>query len=247
MRFFILILIFTNIGVWTYLNQNYFFQVESPINNEELASEQLTLLNEHQLEALRKSQAGTPEDKAEASNDNKTQEAPKPEAKKAEVKKAPEPKPTLSCYRWGEFNESEIAKAQAITSQLGIKAKRIKTTKAKAERYWVYMPPAASAEEAKKTADSLKAQGITDLYIMNSPEWKNAISFGVFSESRYAENMLKSLKAKGVTNILSAPKGQSTTNRYRLNLSAVSKADYTQLKSKQTGFAKAKLQSSKCQ
>ncbi len=244
MRFFILILIFINIGVWTYLNQNYFFQVESPNNSEELDADQLTLLNEHQLEALLKSQ--TTEANQENTLDKAVQDTPEPVEKKAEAKKPPVQKPVLSCYRWGEFSESEVAKAQAVTSQLGLKAKLVKTTQTTAERYWVYMPPAASAQEAKNTAAALKEQGITDLYIMNSPEWKNAISFGVFSDSRYADNMLKALKAKGITNVLKAPRGKSKTNRYRLNLSGVSKANYNKVKAKQKDYPKAKLQSIKC-
>lgn len=248
MRFFILILIFINIGVWTYLNQNYFFQVESLINNEELAADQLTLLNEHQLEALHKSQA-SPESTVDQENalDKAVQKIPEPETKTAKAKKPVEKKPVLSCYRWGEFSESQIAKAQAITTQLGLKTKLIKTTKTKTERYWVYMPPAASAEEAQNTAVALKAQGITDLYVLSGPEWKNAISFGVFSDSRYADNMLKALKAKGITNVLKAPRGKSQTNRYRLTLQAVSKADVVKLKTKQKSFPKTKLQSTKCQ
>lgn len=245
MRFFILILIFINIGVLTYLNQNYFFQVESPINNEELAADQLTLLNEHQLDALRKSQTDTVSDQ-ENTAEKKESDTSEPVAKKTETKKPAAEKPVLSCYRWGEFNETEIAKAQAITAQLGLKTKLVKTTQTKTERYWVYMPPAASAEEAQNTAAALKAQGITDLYILNGPEWKNAISFGVFSDSRYADNMLKALKAKGITNVLKAPRGKSQTNRYRLNLTSVSKAGYDKLKAKQKGFPKSKLQPTKC-
>ncbi len=248
MRFFILILIFINIGVWTYLNQNYFFQVDSPMNNEELAADQLTLLNKHQLEALRKSQANAESATTQENTlDKAVQEIPEPVAKKAQAKKPVETKPVLSCYRWGEFSESQIAKAQAVTAQLGVKTKLIKTTKTKTERYWVYMPPAASAEEAQNTATALKAQGITDLYILNGPEWKNAISFGVFSDSRYADNMLKTLKAKGITNVLKAPRGESQTNRYRLNLNAVSKADFDKLKTKQKDFPRTKLQTTKCQ
>lgn len=243
MRFLILILIFVNLGVWTYLNRAYFFQMHSP-SDAEIEADKLKLLNKHQLDALNRSLAPTD---PTTNNSNKQAASSAKNSKKVTSKPEKTAKAvTRSCYRWGAFNDANIAKAQAFVSQLGLKADLKKTSQTKVERYWVYMPPLSSAAEAQRTAESLKRQGITDIYVLNGSEWRNAISFGVFSENRYAENMLKILRNKGINNVLKTPRGKSTSNRYHLMVKSATQQHYYKLKAKQKGLLPATLKKVAC-
>ncbi len=247
MRFLILILIFVNIGVWTFLNQSYFFQVNEPVPNTEVGREKLNLLSKHQIETLIKSQP--PEAGEDESAEGNNSDSAKEQDKQAAVKVKPvatTKEVAKLCYRWGEFNNAQLKKAQSITQKLGLKTAVKKTTISKSDRYWVYMPPASSATAARNMTDSLRAQGITDLYVLNGPDLKNAISFGVFSVMSRADSLLKSLKAKGIQNVKKAPRNPTNTTTYRLTINQVTSSEHQQLKSKTSNFPKAKLRTTTC-
>lgn len=89
---------------------------------------------------------------------------------------------------------------------LAIARSRIKTARLTAEersigenRFWVYIPPLASAEAARKKAEELAGLGIDDFYpINNGSKWQNAVSLGVYSTREAGEKRLAMLKAAGV-------------------------------------------------
>ncbi|MFM9835621.1 MAG: sporulation protein, partial [Methylophilaceae bacterium] len=51
---------------------------------------------------------------------------------------------------------------------------------------------------AKKKADEIRALGVEELSIVQDSQWRNAISFGLFSEEQLATNLLNTLHEKGV-------------------------------------------------
>ncbi len=129
-------------------------------------------------------------------------------------KRQPEAKASAqSCYKWGEFTESNLAEAQAVLEQLGLEADLVQEgTSQEDRRFWVYYPPLANAELAQRKADEIKRLGVDELYIVQGKQWRHAISFGLFAEEPLANALLKNLKAKGVRNAVKSlrKQGKST-------------------------------------
>ena len=66
------------------------------------------------------------------------------------------------------------------------------------EGYWVYLPPFASRDEARRRLAELQARGI-DSYIIPKGELENGISLGVFTRRDLAEARLAELKRLGLS------------------------------------------------
>jgi hypothetical protein len=103
---------------------------------------------------------------------------------------------TLTCRRLLGVTPDLLATARS----------RIKSARLEAEersvgetRFWVYIPPLASAEAARKKAEELAGLGIDDFYpINNGSKWQNAVSLGVYSTREAGEKRLAALRASGV-------------------------------------------------
>ena len=64
--------------------------------------------------------------------------------------------------------------------------------------WWVFIPPLAGKAEAEKKAGELRALEVTDYFILQDGPSRHAISLGVFSSEKGAQDRLTELKAKGV-------------------------------------------------
>jgi len=113
------------------------------------------------------------------------------------------PAPTV-CYAWGSFSSDSVARAQGVLQGLGVQYRSVPTAAQEALRYWVYIPPRRSLAEAKAKSEELRLRGVEDFYVVLEPQWRYAISLGVFGDERLADNLLQQLEARG---IMSAVKG----------------------------------------
>lgn len=109
----------------------------------------------------------------------------------------PPPEPT-ACYEWGSFSAENIASAKATLERLTIDASLQRAVSQEAKRYWVYVPPRKTAEEAQAKSEEIKALGIEEIFVVQEPKWRNAISLGVFKDEALATKLLEDLRAKGV-------------------------------------------------
>lgn len=64
--------------------------------------------------------------------------------------------------------------------------------------WWVFIPPLPGKAEAEKKAGELRALEVTDYFILQDGVSRHAISLGVFSSEKGAQDRLAELKAKGV-------------------------------------------------
>lgn len=65
-------------------------------------------------------------------------------------------------------------------------------------RWWIYIPPFASRQDAEKRAKELLQNTITEYFIIKDGEFKNAISLGIFSQEKTATDFLKGLRLRNV-------------------------------------------------
>jgi hypothetical protein len=117
---------------------------------------------------------------------------------------APPPPPAF-CYEWGSFAAADAARAKAALDKLGLKATAKPQTPQEAVRYWVYIPPRKSMEEAQAKVEEIKALGVEESYIIEDPKWRYAISLGVFRDGVLATKFVEEMHNRGVR---SAVKGQ---------------------------------------
>ena len=118
-------------------------------------------------------------------------------------------RPLSYCYKWGSFTDANLAAAQEVMARLGLEADVVQESGVKQERrFWIYYPPLATTEEAQAKVEEIKKLGVDELYIVQDSKWRNAISFGLFSEEPLANNLLKNLRAKGVNHAVKSLRNQ---------------------------------------
>ena len=106
------------------------------------------------------------------------------------LKEASEAAPAVGpqCPSLGPFASRD--RAEQIQKQLqqdGISLQLRISNEARRRGYWVYLAPAASHAEARKTAQTLKKKHrIKDIFVVGTGEKKNGISLGVFSRFELA-------------------------------------------------------------
>ncbi len=230
MRFIIIILIFINLGVWTFFNQDLFYKVNASTGNAEMVPDKMHLLTPHQLSKL-----PTITTTVDAIDEP-------PQLDINVVTSEPEP---VHCYTWGILNKVNISTAKNIISELSLEATMEEHSSKEAIRYWVYLPPLKSASAAQTEAARLKAKGIKDLFVLQGKKWRNAISFGVFEDEALASKLLKSLKGKGIKNVTKTMRGKGSGG-YSLHISNVKSETLKTLKAKKAAYPATKINESNC-
>lgn len=79
---------------------------------------------------------------------------------------------------------------------------------------WVYLSPLPSREAARQRAAELRQKGISDIYVVTTPEFRNAISLGVYSQSESVERRLAQLSSYDLD--LQVRSRHGTRERFRL-------------------------------
>lgn len=115
------------------------------------------------------------------------------------------PPPPAVCYEWGSFAAQDAARAKEALDRLALEVTAQKHTPQEAIRYWVYIPPLKTPEAAQAKAAEIRQLGIEEIFIIQEPKWRNAISLGVFRDEGLANKYLEELRGRGVK---SAIKGQ---------------------------------------
>ncbi len=108
---------------------------------------------------------------------------------------------STSCYEWGVFSKNNLSAAQNALRELSLTSTEHIKNSAQAPRFWVYIPSLNSAALAQAKAEELGQLGIQDIFIVQEPQWRNAISFGVFQDETLASHLLSELKAKGINGV----------------------------------------------
>ena len=234
MKLFVWLLVLLNVGLLAYFNMDL-IAPKTPSIDHSIQPEKLKILDES---ALAKMQT------------KKAQPVIDPAASTAQVNvqttaQAATPTPT-SCYTWGNFTKTNLPSAQVVLVRLGLQSVINQEAVAQEDkRFWVYYPPLKSAALAQQKATEIKALGITELFIVQDSQWRNAISFGLFQDEQLATNLLAELQAKGIKGAakgLHNP-GKSLTS---LLIKAVSVEAITELQKVKPEFVGTELVSAAC-
>lgn len=102
------------------------------------------------------------------------------------------------CISLGPFREL----SQAATAAANLRSTGLRPTQRLAEGdiwvgYWVYLPDFPSRAEADKALSKLRANGVSDSYIVPGGETGHTISLGVFSEIKRAGRRREEVRRLG--------------------------------------------------
>ncbi len=220
MKKLVWLLLLINLGLLVYFNLDHILPGTPQIKWVELNAEKISVLSQKQIDALPKKVAGLPA----------------PSSTSASV---------TSCFEWGIFSVPSIAGAQSAVAKLSLQATVKEQTSLQAKRFWIYTPPLKTVQEAQEKAAELKALGVEDLFVVQEPKWKNAISFGVFEDEQLALKLLSELKVKGVKDVVKTLRNQGK-GHFILLFNNLAEADVTALKKLKPDFPEADLKEVTC-
>lgn len=168
--------------------------------------------------AENKDESASKADEAGSGEAAKPEES-KPESAKVEPAKVEEKKPTtpaeeparseskpvagdvaMTCRAWDKVTLADAEKLSTATSSKF--ADYQWTRKASGGNdgaaWWVYIPTLADKAEADKKASELRLFGVGDFFVVQEGPNRNAISLGIFSLEKGAQERLTELKGRGV-------------------------------------------------
>lgn len=147
-------------------------------------------------------------------------EAAPPVEAPAPVKEADAPAPTpaeiaQTCLAWEHLAAPD---ADRLAAMLAGKYSDFKVSRrviaAEGNGWWVFIPPLAGKADADKKSGELKQLDISDFFVVQDGPSRFAISLGVFSSEKGAQERLADLKAKGVRSAKVGPRpGKDSTVR----------------------------------
>lgn len=155
-------------------------------------------------------------------------EAPVTPAKVAEpvkpevVAETPKPEPALKveesapvCLAWEHLPPVDAERVASVLSSKFAEFKVVRRVEAGEGNGWgVFVPPLAGKADAERKATELRQLGVTDYFIVQDGPIRHAISLGVFSSEKGAQERLAELKEKGVRSarVMPRPGKDSTVN-----------------------------------
>lgn len=149
-------------------------------------------------------------------------EAAPPVEAQPRVKEAVEPEPAAKpaevaqlCLAWEHLSAPDADRLAAVLAgkYSAFKVSR-RVIAAEGNGWWVFIPPLAGKADADKKSGELKQLDISDFFVVQDGPSRFAISLGVFSSEKGAQERMADLKAKGVRSARVGPRpGKDSTVR----------------------------------
>jgi hypothetical protein len=106
---------------------------------------------------------------------------------------------SAGCLEWGPFIDADLEQVQAAIVRQQLDGKVNLEAMGKVPVYWIHIPPLKNKYYAQKKMGELRRLGITTYsHVQENSKWNNAISMGFFHNIEEAQNMMASLRSKGV-------------------------------------------------
>lgn len=111
-------------------------------------------------------------------------------------------KTAAACLEWGVFvGAPEAARADAAIAEAGFAPGQARRVLSDVDGHWVLIPPGKTRADVGKAVENLKELGIAEYTVVpEPPQWRNAVSLGVFRTEEAARKLLAEVRAKGVDN-----------------------------------------------
>lgn len=122
---------------------------------------------------------------------------------------APTPAKTVTgaCLEWAGFTGAELARAETVLASLELGSRLTQREASEASTWWVYVPPLKGKAEIERQIADIKAHGITEYFVVQDGQWKNAISLGIFRSEEAATAFLATVREKGLKDAVSGARG----------------------------------------
>lgn len=174
MKWLFYLLLLANIAFFAYMQMAAGGNSEALFAHQQFYAEKIKLLNPNEVLAV---------------------PALKPAAK---LENAPAAAKPPACLEWGVFSGTELARAQDALDKLQLGDRLSQRISEETAGYWVYIPPLKTKKDAENKIAELKASGVTEYFLVQDGQWKNAISLNLFKNEELARSYLAKLQAKGV-------------------------------------------------
>jgi hypothetical protein len=181
MRLLVVILLLVNGLLLAYFNLGHPQSTTAKPNHEPLQPQKIKLLTPQEIEALPKKPVEEPQAFQTVAS---------------------------SCYEWGSFSAANLPKAQDALTRLALESLPVEKSPQEAARYWVYIPKSASLPAAQARIQKLRRLGVEESFVVFEPQWRYAISLGVFKDEQLAAKLLEDLKKKGVVSAVKGVRNQ---------------------------------------
>ena len=108
------------------------------------------------------------------------------------------PDPMPACFAVGPFRDrSEAQRVQARLSEYAARH-QLRSTEATEDRgWWVYLPAPENRSVAAQNMRDLRQAGFAEAYLINTGEFRNAVSLGLFSSEANAQSLFEEVSAAG--------------------------------------------------
>jgi len=219
MKWIVWLLVTVNVLLLAYFNLDLSQSPRVQINHQPLMADKIKLLTPQQIEVLPL------------------------KSSEVEVKKIAA---QVACYEWGSFSAASLKKARDILARYSLDAMVKQQSSQEATRYWVYIPRLKSVEAAQARAEELHALGLEDIFVVQEPQWHNAISLGVFKDEQLAAKLLEDVKSKGVASAVKAVRNQEK-GRASLFISNMSSDMAAEIEKLKPDFPGSELKQATCQ
>jgi len=104
-----------------------------------------------------------------------------------------------ACLRWASLTKVEAERVgRVISGGFADFSLEQSVVSGEGSGWWVHMPAQANRAAADRKAQELKALGVTEYFVVQEGPSRHAISLGIFSTERAAQEHLAKLQAKGV-------------------------------------------------
>jgi sporulation related protein len=223
MKWIVWLLVIVNVLLLAYFDLDLSTTTPAPASHQPIQPEKLKLLTPEEIEAL-----------------------PKKESEAKAIEAVAYVAPTVACYEWGSFSATNLRRARSVLDKYSLTAAIRQQTSQESTRYWVYIPRLKSAEAAQAKAEELRALGIEDIFVVQEPQWHNAISFGVFKDEQLAAKLLEELKSKGVVTAVKGVRNQEK-GQASLFISTMSSDTAAEIEKLKPDFPGSELKQATCQ
>jgi sporulation related protein len=175
---------------------------EAQLLQQQMNPEAIRLLTPEQVAKAAAKPAPPPRQTAQVPKPPET-EAAKPQAgKTADTQAAAKPAEAVkvaACMELGAFNPADVQKVEQALVPLALGQRLSQRRVEETAGYWVFVPPQVNRQGANRKVAELKKLGVGEFFVvLDDPEFRFAISLGVFKSREAARSRLAELRAKGV-------------------------------------------------